>query len=146
MPKIDLLPCPFCGSITAPTVMNQNEAQWLDNDIDEEDLSMVVCCATRKHGCGASTGFCDTAEQAAKEWNTRASGWIPCSERLPGRFDSVLLAILSKNGYGELAYYVTIGGMKNGTEFESYTGDICECETVTHWIPLPEPPGGDDNA
>jgi hypothetical protein len=59
---------------------------------------------------------------------------------LPGRFDSVLLAILSKNGYGEPAYYVTIGGMKNGTEFESYTGDICECETVTHWMPLPEPP------
>ena len=66
--------------------------------------------------------------------------WIPCSEMLPGRFDSVLLAILSKNGYGEPAYYVTIGGMKNGTEFESYTGDICECETVTHWMPLPEPP------
>ena len=66
--------------------------------------------------------------------------WIPCSERLPGRFDSVLLAILSKNGYGEPAYYVTIGGMKNGTEFESYTGDICECEKVTHWMPLPEPP------
>lgn len=69
--------------------------------------------------------------------------WIPCSERLPGRFDSVLLAILSKNGYGEPAYYVTIGGMKNENEFESYTGDICECETVTHWMPLPEPPKGE---
>ncbi len=73
-----------------------------------------------------------------------ANRWIPCSERLPGRFDSVLLAILSKNGYGEPAYYVTIGGMKNGTDFESYTGDICECEKVTHWMPLPEPPKEDE--
>ena len=66
--------------------------------------------------------------------------WIPVSERMPDRFDNVLLAILSRNGYGEPAYYVTIGGMKNGTEFESYTGDICEGEKVTHWMPLPEPP------
>lgn len=76
----------------------------------------------------------------------RHGRWIPCSERMPGRFDSVLLAILSKNGYGEPAYYVTIGGLKNGNEFESYTGDICECEKVTHWMPLPEPlEGGADN-
>ena len=59
---------------------------------------------------------------------------------MPGRFDTVLLAILSKNGYGKPAYYVTVGGMKNGNKFEIYTGDICECETVTHWMPLPEPP------
>lgn len=69
-----------------------------------------------------------------------ASMWIPCSERLPGRFDTVLLAILSKNGYGEPAYYVTIGGMKNGTEFESYTGEMAEGEKVTHWMPLPNEP------
>ena len=69
-----------------------------------------------------------------------ATDWIPCGERMSGRFDTVLLAILSKNGYGEPAYDVTIGGMKNGNEFESYTGDICDCETVTHWMPLPSPP------
>ena len=66
--------------------------------------------------------------------------WIPVSEQMPDRFDTVLLSILSKNGYGEPAYYVTIGGLKNGKEFESYTGEICECEKVTHWMPLPEPP------
>lgn len=66
--------------------------------------------------------------------------WIQCSERLPDRFDTVLLAILSRNGYGEPAYYVTIGGLKHGNEFESYTGGITECETVTHWMPLPDPP------
>ena len=79
-------------------------------------------------------------EKRYLEGLVNASDWIPCSERMPGRFDTVLLAILSKNGYGEPAYYVTIGGMKNGNEFESYTGDICECETVTHWMLFPEPP------
>lgn len=79
-------------------------------------------------------------EKRYLEGQVNASDWIPCSERMPGRFNTVLLAILSKNGYGEPAYYVTIGGMKNGNEFESYTGDICECETVTHWMPLPSLP------
>ena len=88
-------------------------------------------------------------KEVIETWNTRylieynvkmEDLWIPCSERMPGRFDTVLLAILSKNCYGKPAYYVTIGGMKNGNEFESYTGDICDCETVTHWMPIPETP------
>lgn len=79
-------------------------------------------------------------EKRYLEGLVNASDWISCSERMPGRFDTVLLAVISKNGYGEPAYYGTIGGMKNGNEFESYTGDICECETVTHWMPLPETP------
>lgn len=66
--------------------------------------------------------------------------WIPVSEQMPDRFDTVLLAILSKNGYGEPAYYVTIGGLKNGKEFESYTGEMAEGEKVTHWMPLPNEP------
>ena len=66
--------------------------------------------------------------------------WIPVSEQMPDRFDTVLLAILSKNGYGEPAYYVTIGGLKNGKEFESYTGEMAKGEKVTHWMPLPNEP------
>lgn len=78
----ELKPCPFCGSMTAPTVMNESEALF-NTDVDREDMSMVVCCAAKKFGCGASTGFCDTAEQAVEAWNMRASGWIPRGERLP---------------------------------------------------------------
>lgn len=121
MPKIDLLPCPYCGSsrVKFYRVTGMYE----------------VACSD----CRCTSGIEGTKEAAAAAWNTRASGWIPCSERMPGRFDTVLLAILSKNGFGEPAYYVTIGGM-NGNEFEAYTGDICECETVTNWMPIPAPP------
>ena len=120
-----LKPCPFCG-----------DYQQLNYVELSNGLHYIECarCGAAPHRLGAWN-----RETAVKYWNS-VNRWIPCSERLPGRFDSVLLAILSKNGYGEPAYYVTIGGMKNGTEFESYTGDICECETVTHWMPLPEPP------
>lgn len=109
--------------------------------IDKQSVVDIAMCY-----CPDDDGSCSKADADIRELldeieNLQAvNRWIPCSERLPGRFDSVLLAILSKNGYGEPAYYVTIGGMKNGTEFESYTGDICECEKVTHWMPLPEPP------
>ena len=66
--------------------------------------------------------------------------WIKCSEIMPRKYGTVLLAILSKNGYDEPAYYVTIGCAKNETEFDCYTGDICDGEKVTHWMPLPNPP------
>lgn len=111
-------------------------------DLIERDaaLARIDCCLG--NSLGGRKEFDNGLMQARKFVlsTPTVNLWIPCSERLPGRFDSVLLAILSKNGYGEPAYYVTIGGMKNGNEFESYTGDICECEKVTHWMPLPEPP------
>lgn len=73
MSEIKLKPCPFCGDMYAPTVMNQNEALWIetDPDIPECDLAIVVCCAVRKGGCGASTGLCDTVEEAVEAWNIR---------------------------------------------------------------------------
>ena len=63
-------PCPFCGSKTAPTVMDQNQALWADPDFDG-DLRIVVCCAATKGGCGSSTGFCDDDEKAVAAWNRR---------------------------------------------------------------------------
>lgn len=72
MSKAKLKPCPFCGSITAPTIMDQNEAMWIVPDLDYDgDLEIVVCCASRKGGCGASTGLCDTSERAVEVWNIR---------------------------------------------------------------------------
>lgn len=72
MGNVKLKPCPFCGNRKAPTIMDQNQALWADPDYDG-DLSIVVCCATRKFGCGASTGFCDTSEQAVQAWNRRTA-------------------------------------------------------------------------
>jgi hypothetical protein len=137
----ELNPCPFCGSTTAPTVMNQNEAQWLYNDA--ENLSMVVCCAAKKFGCGASTGFCDTAEQAVEAWNRRASDWIPCSERMPENGQRVLIRS-SSNRFFDVIYHSDI-------QYPNFTLKIFghtyawDYRDVISWKPLPYPPeeGGD---
>ena len=110
-------------------------------DLIERDSTIKLFC----DDCCKRRGGVDVCDEKCQDISVLKSvpavnRWIPCSERLPGRFDTVLLAILSKNGYGEPAYYVTIGGMKNGTEFESYTGEMAEGEKVTHWMPLPNEP------
>ena len=70
-----LLPCPFCGNTTAPTFMDKKDASWdyLNDDYEAECPEFVVCCAARKGGCGASTGFVndDEKEYAVELWNRR---------------------------------------------------------------------------
>lgn len=71
-----LKPCPFCGSVTAPTLMDKKDASWDYCDDEHEILcpEFVVCCAVRKGGCGTSTGFVqeDEKEYAVELWNRRA--------------------------------------------------------------------------
>lgn len=70
--------------------------------------------------------------------------WISVKGRLPGRYETVLIAISTVNGYGDPAKLVTIGGYDHSEKrWEQYTStdrQLCQGETVTHWIPLPEPP------
>lgn len=55
-------------------IKNQKKITFIWDDPDYDgDLSIVVCCATRKFGCGASTGFCDTSEQAVQAWSRRTA-------------------------------------------------------------------------
>lgn len=71
MSEVKLKPCPFCGSRVAPTIMDQNKAMWNDPDPDYDVIHIVVCCAARKGGCGASTGLCENDEKAVVAWNQR---------------------------------------------------------------------------
>lgn len=141
----ELIPCPFCGSTTAPTIMNQYEAQWIDNDMNAEDQSMVVCCAAKKFGCGASTGFCDTAEQAVEAWNRRASDWIPCSERLPDADGNYI--VMRANAVEILEYSVEMELFGFTEEYKDEIGyNITEWYTVggvSDWMPIPPKEGGD---
>ena len=70
--------------------------------------------------------------------------WISVKDRLPGRYETVLIAISTVNGYGDPAKLVTIGGYDHSEKrWEQYTStdrQLCRGETVTHWLPLPEAP------
>lgn len=70
--------------------------------------------------------------------------WISVKDRLPGWYETVLIAIATINGYGDPAQLVTIGGYDHSEKrWEQYTStdrQLCRGETVNHWMPLPEPP------
>ena len=128
MPKIDLLPCPFCGSPAKLCSAKANASGqifvfWVHCDF-RGDLNCDVIPTTPKF---------DTAEQAVKAWNTRASGLIPCSERLPEKDGNYLC--ISNNEYKILPY-------RNGEFYCVCFDSVLRCcnSSVTHWMPLPSMP------
>ncbi len=66
-----------------------------------------------------------------------AMKWIPVTERLPEEWVDVL--VLSKYGFCEVAVYLGIKGKWRIT----WNHDLFEVDSVTHWMPLPEPPKGE---
>lgn len=60
--------------------------------------------------------------------------WIPVSERLPEDWENVL--VFSKYGFCETAVYLGIPGKWRVT----WNHEFLEENSVTHWMPLPEPP------
>ena len=63
--------------------------------------------------------------------------WIPVTERLPEEWEDVL--IWSKCGFCETAVYIGIPGKWR----VSWNHTMLDEDTVTHWMPLPEPPKED---
>lgn len=73
--NIFLKPCPFCGSETAPETATLAEINCHDEEeATEAELNhYAVVCNYSRSGCGASTGgLCESEEEAAERWNTRA--------------------------------------------------------------------------
>ena len=60
--------------------------------------------------------------------------WIPVTERLPKEWVAVL--VWSRCGFHETAVYLGIPGKWRIT----WNHALLEEGTVTHWMPLPEPP------
>lgn len=120
--KIDLLPCPFCGRKPKSIVNIQMYAIGCSFS-----KCHVYPCVVKK-----------TPEEAAKAWNTRASGWIPCRERMPEKSTSVLI---SAQGHRVTAFYDSVKGVFMLTETE---GLFYSMSAVTHWMPLPDPPETED--
>lgn len=65
-----LLQCPFCGSLTAPRVLNNFDLEQYE---DGPTIYTVVCSGqVGNGGCGASCGYSETEPEAIEAWNTRA--------------------------------------------------------------------------
>jgi hypothetical protein len=64
----DILHCPFCGSARFPTI-----TAW----VDDPGFGYTICCDAAgwsdTKGCGASSGWGETPEEAIAIWNRRAA-------------------------------------------------------------------------
>lgn len=77
--KEELIPCPFCGKSVAEHTTIQ-DCEMCANFEDEEMCPEYECCGhghfvacnVNKGGCGASTGWYQTPEEATEAWNRRA--------------------------------------------------------------------------
>lgn len=92
-----LKPCPFCGKSVA-TLSNAKELEDCSNFEDDDGCPAcmdwsggcgchTVVCGVTEGGCGASTGYFPTKDEAIAAWNRRsektsenAPGWISVSE------------------------------------------------------------------
>lgn len=65
--------CPFCGkqSVEIATCMQLEECAHFEECPAAEPYVCMVC-SINKGGCGASTGYYDSAEKANAAWNRRA--------------------------------------------------------------------------
>lgn len=134
MPKIDLLPCPFCGRLETLRMICIPSEKY-------EFVYHVICDAVNG-GCGASTGWNhSTPEEALEEWNTRASGWISCSDRFPEVREKVL-ALYDYCTCEVRQQYIMIASLAP----DGYWMEGCTWhphQSVTHWMPLPDRPKGE---
>ena len=70
--------------------------------------------------------------------NDVLSGWIPCSERMPEIDQSVLVYGTSSGG----DVVIEVDWLGRYTHDWQYWNGILK---ITHWMPLPEPQGGDES-
>ena len=112
----ELRECPFCGG----------EARI--NRVQDICPNYVIRCWE----CRASTKWFRDKKQAIEQWNTRPDSWISVKDRTPKNGDYVLC--VSGAGIVQIASYDT-----SVRVYGFYAN------SVTHWMPLPEPPKGDEN-
>lgn len=101
-----------------------------EDGLQKDELTtayLAGCHATRK-----------AYEQRLAEAEEKLPRWIPVSERLPKECHAVLIC---KDG-NETSYGYRLSGdwYEENVRLAAY--DI----TVTHWMPLPEPPNNGENA
>ena len=124
----ELKACPFCGS--SNTTLDYYEISC------PQELGTIVVC----NDCGASA-------KSIVDWNTRpiedalnariseleaAQRWIPVSERLPER-DGFYLVLENVNQVAGYYHWCKVFGWNTD-------GGRTNIQSVTHWMPLPEPP------
>ena len=137
-----LLPCPFCGG-KAERVLCQDRDEY--GSLIGFPFWAVKCksCAAEIWNPEEQDGLepDEMIEVAVKAWNTRAPGWIPCSERMPEDDVKVL-------GNITITVNTNIAKPKQRTIFAKHDRVLGWTTAngypivgkITHWMPTPDPP------
>lgn len=114
-----------------------------------EEMSADIC--RLKHNCNDVCNPINTCNafkyaRRAYEAGYRKQEWISVEERLPKNYRPVLVACegLTIGGYAPIAIGSYGGGLWSLADADgtAYLTKYMRC-TVTHWMPLPEPPKGE---
>ena len=76
--------------------------------------------------------------KSANDEQTKSDGWISVKDRLPAPFMDVLIYTDKNRGEPDIGLYST-----NGNAPHWVVAGALFIYNVTHWMPLPEPPGRD---
>lgn len=117
--------------------MKAEEAiKWMEKAIQETERDFDLCSPALQKELTEQKEVFETAIAAlrslAKGIGTNDGGWIRVEDRLPERFEPVLVC-REKNG----STYVEQGYKDVGEWWKVYG---TRTKQVTHWMPLPEPP------
>ena len=74
--------------------------------------------------------------------------WISVNDRLPETYEPVLVKYLNYNDGSASHTNVDTAVLFDGNVWYWWEGDICDCDeevkcTISHWMPLPQPPKGE---
>lgn len=135
MAEYEPKPCPFCGGKAQVryTGCGSGNHGYTSNILMRSKAGFVICLK-----CGCRTPIHNKVSRAINKWNRRADSgvtaqeWISVKDMLP-KNDEIVIICTDKN-------FIYAGELIGDTWFldnDSWTA------TVTHWMPLPQPPKGE---
>lgn len=108
------------------------EEEWdLINDVDFDHTNEITFHT--KHGKDVVFG------------KRKTEHWIPCSERLPEEDGQYIITVKYKHVDGYDDIYAEHGEWSDGKWDMFCFGHCGEVESITAWMPLPEPYKGDEH-
>ncbi|HBC6400701.1 TPA: DUF551 domain-containing protein [Escherichia coli] len=105
-----------------------NDAAWKLHNMLTEHGPLNGCQFNNLKEC-----FYEALKVAMRNYPVTPDGWISCSERMPD--DRQEVVVQTHSGWRYIAFYESHSGLF----YDSPEGDV-EYVSVTHWMPLPEPP------
>ncbi len=104
----------------------------VDGECMLDETRCTTDCEVAKWGHSITEGYRKQSEPIS--CGREKGGWISVDERLPDHCEKILVCDTSQNISTGVYYVYSTGG-----------GDFCTPirikEQITHWMPLPEPPG-----